>query len=217
MFGFFGATLSAIFVSTLTSNIKLTAQLNALKEIEPQVREVQLIATKAKIYSEEAREQASKALQSVRDSAFEAKKMVANVKVAPLLSKASHVMDELRKIAREAAIEIAEKELQNGFEVLKTKKLYVVDEYGKNRIELSFDNNLDEDSFTKPSITMYDANEKIRSVYGLDENGEGHLAFRSSDNLNEIIVTNSKKWGIKNPNFLRRPNNGKEVETVFKD
>jgi len=69
---------------------------------------------------------------------------------------------------------------------------------------------------SKPTILLFDKNNKIRSGYFLRENGTGEIAFRSKTNKSEIVITNSPEWGIKQPNFLRRPNDGELVEAVFK-
>jgi len=108
---------------------------------------------------------------------------------------------------------------ENGItlESIKTYKISIIDKKGQERIELSVGSSKDNDLFREPAIILFDSLGKVRGVYGLEERGTGHLAFRSESGLNDIVVTNSKKWGINKPNFLRRPNDDNHVETVFKD
>jgi len=98
---------------------------------------------------------------------------------------------------------------------LKSNKIIILDNDQDKRIELSVGNKNTQDIFTEPAIILFDKLNKVRAVYGLEKDGFGHLAFRSKTGVNEIIMTNSPKWGITQPNFLRSSNHDGVVEAVF--
>ena len=105
--GMFGAILSGIIVWAVTENTKLTAELTALKTIAPQIEKTRGAAIKAEAQSEEAINRAEKALENVRETEVEAKRIVTNLKATPLFEKVDKSMGELRETAKKAAFEEA--------------------------------------------------------------------------------------------------------------
>lgn len=111
-----GALLSGVVVWLLTEKVDLSAQLRALEEIAPKVKEAKeasdralMASDRALIKSEEAINQAEKAVGSIRDSEKQAKEILSKLKATPLFEKVDESMDELRAVAASVARDEAQK------------------------------------------------------------------------------------------------------------